>query len=65
MLTITTSHDATQSVRSRLDEAMQFYERCFGWAPDWLNDLSHGRMLALILQALKRGAPLTTADSFH
>ena len=65
MLTITTSRDATQSVRSRLDEALQVYERCFGWTPDWLNDLAPGRILTLIHQALKRGAPLTTADLFH
>jgi hypothetical protein len=65
MSTITTSSDAVQLHCSKLSEALQVYERRFGSPPDWLDDLSHGRILALILQALRRGAPVTAADVLH
>jgi len=65
MFTITTSPDAVQPLRSKLSETLQDYERRFGSPPDWLDDLSHGRILALILQALKQGTPLTAADYLH
>jgi hypothetical protein len=65
MLTITTSLDAVQSSRSKLGEALQVYECRFGSPPDWLEDLSHGRIRALIQQALRRGAPMTAADVLH
>ena len=65
MLTITTSHDAVYSVRLKLVEALQNYERRFSWTPDWLNELPHGRICALILLSLKRGVPLTIADVLH
>lgn len=63
MLTITVSPEAAR--RSKLNEALQIYERRFGPPPDWLDDLSHGRILALILQSLRRGAPMTAADVLH
>ena len=65
MLTITTSSDTVQLHCSKLNEALQVYERRFGSPPDWLDDLSHGRILALILQALRRGTPMTAADVLH
>ncbi len=65
MLTITTTPEAVQPSHSNLSEALQIYERRFGYAPDWLDDFSHGRILALIRQALGRGAPLTIADVLH
>ena len=62
MLTITATLDAAQPIHSKLGEALHVYEHQFGFAPYWLADFSHGRILALILQALRRGSPLTEAD---
>jgi hypothetical protein len=39
------------------------YERRFGATPQWLADLSGGRMHALLRCALERGAPLIAADA--
>lgn len=47
---------------SLLDEALQTYEHRFGALPEWLDELSGGRVLALLRQALGRGAPLSAAD---
>lgn len=43
-------------------EAQLAYERRFGAPPEWLDDLSGGQALALLRQALRRGAPLIAAD---
>ncbi|WP_035383535.1 hypothetical protein [Ferriphaselus sp. R-1] len=43
-------------------EARLAYERRFGATPEWLDELSAGRGLALLRQALGRGAPLIAAD---
>lgn len=48
-----------------LRETLQSYEHRFGAAPEWLDELSPGRVLALVQQALKRGAPLSAAELLH
>lgn len=55
----------TVNTPSLLGDAVQHYERRFGAAPYWLDDLSNGRILALLQQALRRGAPLIAADVLH
>lgn len=49
----------------QLREILQAYERRFGATPEWLDELPSGRALALIQQALKRGAPLSAAELLH
>lgn len=41
------------------------YEHRFGALPDWLEDLSSGRIAALLSHALRRGTPLNAADVVH
>ena len=65
MQTITVSSAAEPSRISLVRETLQTYERRFGAAPEWLGDLSSGRVLSLVQQALKRGAPLSAAELLH
>lgn len=65
MQTITVSSVAETSRIPLLRETLQAYERRFGAAPEWLDDLSSGRVLSLVQQALKRGAPLSAAELLH
>ncbi|HZW24643.1 MAG TPA: hypothetical protein VFF26_04085 [Gallionella sp.] len=65
MQTITVSSAAETSRIPLLRETLQAYEHRFGAAPEWLDDLSSGRVLALVQQALKRGAPLSAAELLH
>jgi hypothetical protein len=65
MFYINSSLNQVESLNSSLKDALQVYERRFGYIPDWLEDFTQGRVLALILQALTRGAPLTAADVLH
>jgi hypothetical protein len=65
MFYLNSSLNQLQLLNSNLNDALQVYERRFGYTPDWLEDFTQGRVLALILQALKRGAPLTAADVLH
>jgi hypothetical protein len=65
MLTITISTAAETSSSPLLREAMQSYERRFGSPPEWLDELSNGRILSLVQQALKRGVPLIAAEVLH
>lgn len=65
MLTITISSAAEASRNQALHETLQTYENRFGSAPEWLDDLSSGRVLSLVQQALKRGAPLSAAELLH
>ncbi|MBI5918001.1 MAG: hypothetical protein HY849_01325 [Nitrosomonadales bacterium] len=55
----------TPSQPTLLGDAVQHYERRFGATPEWLSDLSNGRILALLQHALRRGAPLIAADVLH
>lgn len=50
---------------SLLGDAVRHYEHRFGATPDWLDDLSNGRILALLQHALRRGVPLIAADVLH
>ena len=65
MFTVNTSLTQVHALSSNLNDALQVYQRRFGYLPDWLEDLKQGRVLALIQQALRRGAPLTAADVLH
>jgi len=65
MQTITVSSAAETSRTPQLRETLQVYEHRFGAAPEWLDELSSGRVLALVQQALKRGAPLSAAELLH
>lgn len=49
----------------QLRETLQAYEHRFGAAPEWLDELPSGRALALVQQALTRGAPLSAAELLH
>ncbi len=65
MQTITVSSAAETSRTPQLRETLQAYEHRFGSAPEWLDDLSSGRVLSLVQQALKRGAPLSAVELLH
>jgi hypothetical protein len=65
MLTITFSTTVDTSSSPLLREALQAYERRFGSPPVWLDELSSGRILSLVQQALKRGVPLIAAEVLH
>lgn len=65
MLNITVTSAAESSRNTILREALQAYERRFGSPPDWLEDLSGGRILSLVQRALQRGAPLIAAEVLH
>jgi hypothetical protein len=65
MLTITISSAAESSRNPVLHEALQAYERRFGSPPEWLDELSGGRILSLVRQALLRGVPLIVAEVLH
>lgn len=65
MQTITVTSAAEPSRNQILHDAVQTYENRFGSAPEWLDDLSSGRVLSLVQQALKRGAPLSAAELLH
>lgn len=65
MLTITATSAAETQPAPQLREVLQAYEGRFGAAPEWLEDLSYGRVLSLVQQALKRGAPLIAAELLH
>lgn len=60
MQTITFSYPTSRIPQLR--ETLQAYEHHFGAAPEWLDELPSGRALALVQQALKRGAPLSAAE---
>ncbi len=64
MSTITVS-SAAETPSQLLRESVKAYECRFGAPPEWLDELSSGRVLSLILQALKRGAPLVAAELLH
>jgi hypothetical protein len=65
MLNITVTSAAEPSRNQLLGEALQAYERRFGSPPEWLEDLSNGRVLSLVRLALQRGAPLIAAEILH
>jgi hypothetical protein len=65
MLNITVAPTAEASRNPVLREALQAYERRFGSAPEWLDELSNGRSLSLVQQALQRGVPLIAAEVLH
>ncbi len=65
MQTITVTSAAEPSRLPQLGETLQTYERRFGAPPEWLDDLSPWRVLSLVQQALKRGAPLSAAELLH
>jgi hypothetical protein len=65
MLTITVATAAEPFRNPILREALQTYERRFGPPPELLEDLSSGRILSLIQQALQRGVPLIAAEVLH
>ncbi len=65
MQTITVTSAAEPSRNQTLHDAVQRYENRFGSAPEWLDDLSSGRALSLVQQALKRGVPLSAAELLH
>jgi hypothetical protein len=65
MLNITVLTTAETSRIPLLDEALQAYERRFGAAPEWLDELSTGRVLSLVQRALQRGVPLIAAELLH
>jgi hypothetical protein len=56
VLTITVISAAELSRNMILSEALRAYEHRFGSPPEWLEELSNGRILSLVQQALKRGA---------
>jgi hypothetical protein len=60
MLNFTISAATTR--QPGLNGARQDYERRFGAIPEWLEDLSGGRVLSLLRQALGRGVPLIAAE---
>ena len=65
MMTITVATTAETFRIPLLHEALQAYERRFGAAPEWLDELPGGRILSLVQQALQRGAPLIAAELLH
>jgi predicted transcriptional regulator len=65
MLNFTVASATESSRNSVLREALQAYERRFGSPPEWLEDLSSGRILSLVQQALQRGVPLIAAEVLH
>lgn len=65
MQTINVSSAAETSRTPQLRETLQAYEHRFGAAPEWLEELSFGRVLSLVQQALQRGAPLSAAEVLH
>lgn len=65
MQTITITSAAETPHLPQLSETLQTYERRFGAAPEWLDELSSGRVLSLVQQALKRGVPLSAAELLH
>ena len=65
MQTITVSTAAETSRTAQLRETLQVYEHRFGAAPEWLDELSNGRILSLVQQALQRGEPLIAAELLH
>jgi hypothetical protein len=65
MLTITVAPVTEASRNPVLREALLAYERRFGSAPEWLEELSTGRILSLVRLALQRGAPLIAAEILH
>ena len=65
MQNITVSSAAETSRISQLRETLRAYERRFGAAPEWLDELSLGRVRSLVQQALQRGAPLSAAEVLH
>ena len=65
MLTITISSAAETSRIPLHHQTLQAYENRFGSAPAWLDELSSGRVLSLVQQALKRGTPLNAAELLH
>jgi len=65
MLNITVSITAETSRIPQLHQALQAYERRFGAAPEWLDELSTGRVLSLVQRALQRGVPLIAAELLH
>jgi hypothetical protein len=65
MLNITVITTTETSRIPQLHEALQAYERRFGAAPEWLDDLPGGRILSLVQRALQRGAPLIAAELLH
>ena len=65
MLTINVATTAETSRIPQLHEALQAYERRFGAAPEWLDELPGGRILSLVQQALQRGVPLIAAELLH
>jgi hypothetical protein len=65
MFTITVASVTESSRNPILREALQVYERRFGSPPEWLEELSNGRILSLVQQALQRGVPLIAAEVLH
>jgi hypothetical protein len=65
MLNITVTSATELSRNQLLREALQAYDRRFGSPPDWLEELSGGRILSLVQRALQRGAPLIAAEILH
>jgi len=65
MITTRTSLNQVQTLNANLNDALQVYESRFGYTPEWLEEFTQSRVLALILQSLSRGAPLTAADVLH
>ncbi len=65
MQTITISAATEPTRLPQLRETLQAYEHRFGAAPEWLDELSLGRVLSLVQQALRRGAPLSAAEVQH
>ena len=65
MLTITATNETETSRSPQTSDALQAYERHFGSPPEWLEDLSSGRILSLVQQALQRGVPLVAAEVLH
>jgi hypothetical protein len=65
MLTITVASITETSSNPILREALLVYERRFGSPPQWLDELSTGRIVSLVQQALKRGVPLIATEILH
>lgn len=53
------------AVRPAGGELFTGYEQRFGALPEWLDDLPRPAALALLRDALRRGAPLAAADGYH
>jgi hypothetical protein len=65
MLNNTVTSAAEPTSNQLIREALQTYERHFGSPPEWLEELSNARILSLVQQALRRGAPLIAAEILH